>query len=103
MIKKGESSREIMDSIFSKLTTKEALELQKTLIRNENVSRVFSRDLEIKTLQIRDLERELLQANGLCSAGGILEFALKGSHKELGLKGSFNAATVCAAIVNCKL
>jgi hypothetical protein len=48
--------------------------------------------------QIKLLEFKLLSAKQAVTSRGILEHFLKGSQLELGLKGNFNAASVCEAL-----
>lgn len=53
--------------------------------------------------QIKALEAQVLQVSSACTSRGIYEFALKGCHSELGIKGTFNASSVCKALIDCEL
>ena len=54
------------------------------------------------TGEINALTKSMLQISRECTSRGIFEFVLKGCQVELGVKGNFNASSVCAKLVQCK-
>jgi hypothetical protein len=72
-------------------------------LNNRDMMLVFitsNKDSEIILLRekLNNLQKDYLMSGGACTARGILEFYLKGVGKELGMKGNFNARSVCTEI-----
>jgi hypothetical protein len=81
---------------------KEELALRELMHEKELRDLITIKDLESKTIlldeKVKNYVANDLKSNGACTARGILEFYLHDVHKELLLKGSFNARAVCTAI-----
>ena len=114
------SPSEIFEMITPKLSSNESMKIFRSLVEMELESsfnttllikdhkiEMMKKDYDFQVLkqkfeyEIASLEATILQETSACTARGILEYALKACHAELGEKGTCNAYRACEVLVKC--